>query len=324
MATEVQEVAPQAHTVSFYDDDRHLVADVARFVADGLTHGERVVVVATAEHRAAIDDVLVQFGTDAMRAHIHGRFIALDAGELLRTFMVDGAPDPARFVAHVGSVIDAAAEDGCGVRVFGEMVALLWQAGGEPEAIALEALWNELAQSRRFSLLCAYPTQVFSETALPGINRVCELHSEVMAPRSYTAAAFDTTPADPPVVARTSQLFVPVPSAVRAARLFAGDVLRSWGEDAVLGDARAIVSELATNAVAHASSAFQIRLARADQVLRISVEDVGPAQPQRREPSPEDLNGRGMLLVESLALRWGCEATAAGKSVWAELPSRPG
>ena len=43
------------------------------------------------------------------------------------------------------------------IAVFGELVALLWADGKPPEAIRVEQLWNDLAKSHSFSLLCAYP-----------------------------------------------------------------------------------------------------------------------------------------------------------------------
>ncbi|MDP8931195.1 MAG: MEDS domain-containing protein [Actinomycetota bacterium] len=43
------------------------------------------------------------------------------------------------------------------VRIYGEMVALLWEEGNILAAMALEDLWNQFAGSRAFSLMCAYP-----------------------------------------------------------------------------------------------------------------------------------------------------------------------
>jgi len=312
-----------SHVVNFYDDEAQVSSEIARFVAEGLTHGERVIVVATAAHRSAMDEVLVQFGTDAARARVAGRLVTLDAEETLATFMVDGVPHLDRFGAHVGSLIDVAAEDGCGVRVFGEMVAVLWQQGNVAGALELEMAWNALARQRPFSLMCAYPTTALDIGALTDANEVCGLHSDVVPPRSYVRV-------DPAVTAdraaeRTSQVFVPVVSAVPAARRFLMNVLKSWGEDAIAVDAAVVVSELTTNAVLHATSAFRVHLTRRHDIVRISVDDVGPARPQPRHASPEDFGGRGMQLIEALTRAWGCDVLESGKTVWADIPScRPG
>ena len=50
------------------------------------------------------------------------------------------------------------------------MVALLWHQGNVAAAIELETLWNDLAEDRRFSLLCAYPAQVVGEASLDDLR----------------------------------------------------------------------------------------------------------------------------------------------------------
>jgi anti-sigma regulatory factor (Ser/Thr protein kinase) len=311
---------PHDHAVNFFDHDAELVADVAGFVAEGLTRGERVVVVATAPHRHALDEVLLQHNTDAVRARITGRYLTFDAAETLGKFMVGGMPDNARFVTAVGAVVDAAAHDGCAVRVFGEMVALLWNDSNVAGAIELEALWNGLASTRRFSLRCAYPTTALGAGSLNDANRLCEMHSEVVAPRSYAANGTFGTAASNGAV-QVSDVFVPVTAAVPAARRFVIEVLKSWGEDLLVADAALLASELATNAVKHAVSPFRVRVHRADAIVRITIEDVGPAQPQPRKAAPDDFGGRGIAIVQQLAARWGCDVLPDGKTVWAELPA---
>ena len=71
--------------------------------------------------------------------------------------MVAGKPDPVLFEATIGSIVERAARGGRTVRVFGEMVAVLWDAGNVTGALALETLWNDMASNRQFFLLCAYP-----------------------------------------------------------------------------------------------------------------------------------------------------------------------
>ena len=84
-----------------------------------------------------------------------------------------------------GGVLDEPRQAGSEVRAFGEMVALLWHQGNVAGAIALESLWNDLAQQQRFSLLCAYPTTGLTAAELGDVNEVCRLHSVVHPPSSY-------------------------------------------------------------------------------------------------------------------------------------------
>ncbi len=56
-------------------------------------------------------------------------------------------------------------------------------------------------------------------------------------------------------------------------------------------------------------------------MLRLEVSDAGAGTPELREPGDEETGGRGLLLVEVLAHRWGVEKRTGGigKTVFAEL-----
>jgi anti-sigma regulatory factor (Ser/Thr protein kinase) len=206
------------------------------------------------------------------------------------------------------------------VRAFGEMVALLWAAGDVAGAIELEALWNDLAEVREFSLLCAYSMSALAgHDDLGSVGRVCELHSSVHPPRSYVDDADAATDADRD---EHTELFLPLPVAVAAVRRLVTSALGTWGLGAVVPDATSAVSEMATNAIRHASSAFRVTIRRSDGVVRISVEDVGPARPKLVRAGPEQTGGRGVALVAELSQRWGFDPVPAGKIVWCEFSAR--
>jgi anti-sigma regulatory factor (Ser/Thr protein kinase) len=87
----------------------------------------------------------------------------------------------------------------------------------------------------------------------------------------------------------------------------------------MVDDAQLLVSELATNAVLHARSAFSV-VARAEESgIRVSVRDASPVTPKLRDLSATAPSGRGLHLVAALSADWGVEVTADGKTVWAEL-----
>jgi anti-sigma regulatory factor (Ser/Thr protein kinase) len=302
--------------VSFYDVDADLVPEVADFVASGLAADETVVVVGTPAHRSAVDAELAADGVDLAGASAVGRDVTLDAATTLSSFQVDGLVDDAAFASVIGGVLAQAAHGGRPVRVFGEMVALLWAAGAPAEAMRLEELWNALAATHDFSLLCMYPVGSFFDDAdLGSAAHVCRQHSDVVAPRGY---------ATPRAVAAggaeaVTSAFLPVAAAVRAARRFVSDVLAQWELDDLAADGRLIVSELATNAVRHANSPFRVSLRRSDRSVRIGVEDVSTDPPARRQPTLTQAHGRGMLLVEGLSAEWGTMPLDGGKLVWSEL-----
>jgi anti-sigma regulatory factor (Ser/Thr protein kinase) len=308
---------PHEHAVLFYEGDDELVAEVARYVAHGLSHGERVLVVVTPSHRAAVE-ALLEERVDLPLALGTGQYTTLDAAETLATFMVDGSLDPDRVLTGVGQILAAAGAHGSPVRVFGEMVALLWQAGDVLAAVELETLWNDLAARHEFELMCAYPTTDFDEASLSDIALVCSLHTAVLPSPGY-----DPSSVSGPLVELDdgvhAGVFVPVPEAVAALRRFITDVLERWGEEDLVWEATLVASELATNAISHGDSAFRASIGRLDGVIRIGIEDVGAGLPRQRTARIDDSDGRGMEIVEALSHRYGCEVLPHGKLVWAEL-----
>ncbi|WP_037960704.1 ATP-binding protein [Streptomyces violens] len=110
-----------------------------------------------------------------------------------------------------------------------------------------------------------------------------------------------------------------------AAREFARRALADWGVgEARTQDALLCVSELVTNAVRHGvppGRGFRLRLLRAGEALvRIEVHDSGPGHPRVADPAEDgDERGRGLLLVEAVADKWGVGERDPGKIVWCEV-----
>ena len=83
--------------------------------------------------------------------------------------------------------------------------------------------------------------------------------------------------------------------------------------------AQLLTSELVTNAFEHGAGSIRVEAHRSAKCLRVSVFDDGTALPQRRQADPWATSGRGLMLVESLATRWGVNRHTPGKCVWFEL-----
>jgi anti-sigma regulatory factor (Ser/Thr protein kinase) len=291
------------HAVVFYGDDAELVQRVAGFVADGLPSGDGALVVGTDAHREGITGALQELGIDVAGLLASGQYVTLDAEQLLAEFMVGELPDWARFEAAVGGTLGRFRAP---VRVFGEMVAVLWGAGNVLGADELEAHWNRLAETHRFDLLCGYPSWSLTEATLADVTRVCELHTAVSA-------------AAPRADAADELVLPPNTASVPTARRFVTALLRSWEAAELVDDAALLVTELAANAVRHAASAFRVAVRRAGSVVRISVTDAAPDEPRPRSPGPAEPSGRGLAAVAAIATRWGWDVRPDGKEVWVEL-----
>lgn len=118
---------------------------------------------------------------------------------------------------------------------------------------------------------------------------------------------------------------VTLPSAPRAAglaRLEVRDALTLLGLERLEDTAVLLASELVGNAVRHAhhgGTEMELRIADTGAWLRIEVADADPRPPQPHFPAGLDESGFGLVLVDALAVKWGVEQTAAGKTVWIEL-----
>ena len=109
-----------------------------------------------------------------------------------------------------------------------------------------------------------------------------------------------------------------------AARRFVAGVLHSWRlSEMTEGDAELLMSEVCSNAVRHAESDFTVVVRYDGARVRVEVGDGSRALPQPRESTVDDESGRGLFLVEQLALAWGVSPTVEGKRVWFELPAPP-
>ncbi|MEU5698351.1 ATP-binding protein [Streptomyces aurantiacus] len=148
----------------------------------------------------------------------------------------------------------------------------------------------------------------------------------------------------PPTPARTfAQRFSATRRGARLARLLTAHQLTEWGHphgteahDTVL----LVVAELTANSALHGrvpGRDFALFLAYDDErddgrdadhghapaLIRIEVTDTHPALPARRKPAPDEDQGRGLLLVDALATRWGVrDRVGPGKTVWAECAVR--
>jgi anti-sigma regulatory factor (Ser/Thr protein kinase) len=89
--------------------------------------------------------------------------------------------------------------------------------------------------------------------------------------------------------------------------------------DELLNTITLLVSELATNAVLHAHTPFDVVVRHRGGRVRVSVADENPATPVLKDYGVDAVTGRGMQLVAALASDWGTEAAKGGKSVWFEM-----
>ncbi len=117
-------------------------------------------------------------------------------------------------------------------------------------------------------------------------------------------------------------------AAPRAARRFLTGVLAGWGaSEEAIERAELLVSELVSNAVLHGGAGEVTLLATeidaVNGAYRVEVRNNGGVEPVMRRAERDHLSGRGLQLVDHLAVAWGSNTTENQTAVWFELTSSP-
>src|ERR1700682_5983446 len=172
---------PSGHLVYPHTDDAHLAEAVGLFTSAGLRRGEAVILITTAAHCEPIRERLEREGFNLKELEMTGLLVCEDAEKLLSTFVFDGIVDELRFKARLGRMIEKAkTADGKrrAVRIFGEMVDLLWKSNARTTE-RLEELWNEVIDAHSVPLLCAYSLAGTKPGAFP--QALVAFHSHAVA-----------------------------------------------------------------------------------------------------------------------------------------------
>ena len=144
------------HMVYPYTDDRQMVSAVGFYTSSGLAGNGSVILIGTEEHRYAIKKYLSGDG-NVEAFEKNGQLLFRDAAELMSRFMIDGYPDSKLFKAGIQALMERAGHHPYTgrkreVRLFGEMVSLLWPAN-TAAAERLEALGNEVMEEHSVPIL---------------------------------------------------------------------------------------------------------------------------------------------------------------------------
>ncbi|WP_433796558.1 STAS domain-containing protein [Actinoplanes sp. CA-252034] len=118
-------------------------------------------------------------------------------------------------------------------------------------------------------------------------------------------------------------MLLPVSGAARRARELASEGCLRWDLAQLVGPASVIAGELVTNAVVHAQTMIDLRITLGRRYLVVAVRDGSDLRPALPDPASMDPAGpRGLLLVKTMAYRWGTAPSYGGKVVWATLRRR--
>ena len=171
---------PCGHFVYPYTNESQFSEAVCLFAGSGLRKGGSALLVMKESHCEPIRTQLQVDGLDVAELEAHGRLVCVTAESLLGTFMFDGIIDDHLCKITIGRLIEKARAASLNgeVRVFGEMVDLIWLPN--PKATQrLEELWNQVVKLHSVPLLCAYSLGGSRPDALP--DALLHSHSEALA-----------------------------------------------------------------------------------------------------------------------------------------------
>jgi MEDS: MEthanogen/methylotroph, DcmR Sensory domain len=176
------------HAIQFYSGDTFLVDSLSRFVGTALEAGDSCFVLASQPHLDKLARRLKACRVSTDAAVKKGRYVTVNAVQVMAKLMVDGRLNKVRFDQFKREVVlplKAAAESKR-VAVCGEVVALLW-ADGKPEAaIQLERFWNDLSAQDSYCLRCFYPIASFSDPRQSELfMKLCAEHASVIPGESH-------------------------------------------------------------------------------------------------------------------------------------------
>ncbi|MFJ9176811.1 SpoIIE family protein phosphatase [Streptomyces sp. NPDC102360] len=134
-----------------------------------------------------------------------------------------------------------------------------------------------------------------------------------------------TEPAGATVARRTAMTIAQAePERIAAARQQLRELLHDWADTDQMDSAVLLVSEMVTNVLVHTDGdallvAEMTRHGSEPRRLRVEVADASDDLPHKRRPGELASSGRGLVLMELLADRWGVDPRGEGKSIWFEL-----
>jgi hypothetical protein len=201
--------------------------------------------------------------------------------------------------------------------------ALLEELAMQPEAVVIDVGDLELAESDAAAVL----REVARDTAdWPAAHLVL---CAAAGPNAWQSTGLPVWRScddafaelgDPDAAQFLSVDLEPVVGAARRSRELVTEACGRWELRGLAGPACIVVTEMVNNVVAHARTPMAVLLARHGDAMSVAVRDESTTVPQFSGPvAATSYGGRGLLLIDSVADRWGSLALDAGKVVWAVL-----
>ena len=183
------DATPPNHIVQLYQDQDFLGRAVCRFGVAALANKESFVLLSTLPHWNTWRSRFEAEGVDVAAACQRGQMTVLDAEEMLTRFMRDGMPHAPTFLGSVVEVIRDARAGGRypTVRLWGEMVNVLWERGNVAASMKLEELYDQyVAKKLGVATMCAFLMDNFDpDIQVRMLPMLARTHSHLVPVEDY-------------------------------------------------------------------------------------------------------------------------------------------
>jgi len=181
------EIAPSDHFLQIYESDEIFLDSLEAFANSGFANDDGVIIIATDSHLLALNRRLEKnYNLNKLKAE--RQYIPIDAENALSEITNGDNIDEVKFHTLIDKLLSRVNKQRGGmVRVFGELVAILWGQGNRKAVIKLEKLWHELCSSGVLCLFCAYPKSGFRQDAIKSIKDICECHNNILENNTFSA-----------------------------------------------------------------------------------------------------------------------------------------
>lgn len=166
----------EEHSVQFFPSEAARVRGIAKFLLDGIKHGDAVLLICSAENRNFVFDAVGHRFSSEEQGRIH----FIDSLWALEKVFVDGAISIDQFRAHIESKVRALVRQFGRLRVYGDVVDELASEGNDKGVLDLESAWHESMKEISFHLHCGYLMENFSSFRSAELfEKICLLHSRI-------------------------------------------------------------------------------------------------------------------------------------------------
>jgi hypothetical protein len=172
------EFAASQHIVKLFDSTESLVDTVSAFLSDGLSRGDRALVVMRLAQWNSVASELTSRRVSLSDAIASGQLTVLDGTRTLARIMPHGSPCRGLFEEVIGKTVREICAAGVRLRVYGDMVDVLAADGNYHGAHELEKMWSDLTRQEPVTVLCGYSAATFhSPDADETLKRICRSHT---------------------------------------------------------------------------------------------------------------------------------------------------